>query len=568
MLRIMHAFTTVVFFLCGVIVQHDCFASPLANSSTSKLKEASSIYSNQQDKDDEAINGITSKRILIIDSSECVKLNPSRILSLTDSSLALRDAVFNIGSNYDIPIKNNSAVTLTIDSITLSGSLTDFILDTNYKKTIEPGKSTNIRITFLHNTAGDVECVFTVHTNFNQLLPGSNDSNANPTFLLKGKVIKGDLVISKGECNIYYLNTENTKCDCKNVITFSNKGMANITVDSIVFIGDSADFIFVPNDLKERRILGPNQTFELQVIPKPQSKNARSYVGKLEIYSNNRDLLKPIDVSYQSVIPRIIITSPSSFILEADTTVSIPIHISRINFPPGDPFSVLSDFRLNLPLESRHAIYNASFTIDERISSIDTTKVTDKLTASPNHDSERFYEIQNQDRDKFRFFGDTLGLLTFQYFLSEHDTINFLIKEFIITYPSSVINNVCYSSFSITNFPISIQKRKDTFCLDPFNTFFEDFIDNIRKNTNDFIASMRVSGEPVMEIQHFLKEATYAQISLYSINGMKLETVFSGIAPAELHQFRHPMSHLPPGVYFCEMVAGQFRKTIPIILNR
>lgn len=567
MLRIMHAFTTVVFFLCGVIVQHDCFASPLANSSTSKLKEASSIYSNQQDKDDEAINGITSKRILIIDSSECVKLNPSRILSLTDSSLALRDAVFNIESNYDIPIKNNSAVTLTIDSITISGSLTDFILDTNYKKTIEPGQSTNIKITFLHNTAGDVECVFTIHTNFNQLLPGSNDSNANPTFLLKGKVIKGDLVISKGECNIYYLNTENTKCDCKNVITFSNKGMANIRVDSIVFIGDSADFIFVPNDLKERRILGPNQTFELQVIPKPQSKNARSYVGKLEIYSNNRDLLKPIDVSYQSVIPRIIITSPSSFILEADTTVSIPIHISRINLPPGAQFRVLSYFRLNLPLESRHAIYNANFTIDERISSIDTTLVIDKLTASPNHDSERFFEIKNPV-DAFNFFEDILGLLTFQYFLSEHDTINILIKELIITYDSSEKNNVCYSSFSITNFPISIQKRKDTFCLDPFNTFFEDFIDNIRKNTNDFIASMRVSGEPVMEIQHFLKEATYAQISLYSINGMKLETVFSGIAPAELHQFRHPMSHLPPGVYFCEMVAGHFRKTIPIILNR
>ena len=566
MLRIMHAFTTIVFFLCGVIVQHDCFASPLVNSSTSKLKKASSIYSNQQDKDDEAINGITSKRILIIDSSECVKLNPSRILSLTDSTLALRDAVFNIKSNYDIPIKNNSAVTLTIDSITLSGSLTDFILDTNYKKIIEPGQSTNIKITFLHNTAGDVECVFTIHTNFNSLSSGSNDSNANPTFFLKGKVIKGELVISRSECNVFYLNTINDSCECKNVITFSNKGMANITVDSIVFIGDSADFILVPNDLKARKILGPNQTFELQVIPKPQSKNARSYVGKLEIYSNNRDLLKPIDVSYQSVLPSIIITSPSSFILDADTSLSIPILISRINFPPGDQFRVLSYFRLNLPLESRHAIYNANFTINERISPKDTTIVIDKLTASPNHDSERFFEIKTKG-EEFNSFEDTLGLLSFQYFLSEHDTINILIKELTITYPESVKNS-CYRSFSITNFPISIQKRKDTFCLDPFNTFFEDFIDNIRKNTNDFIASMQVSGEPVMEIQHFLKEATYAQISLYSINGMKLETVFSGIAPAELHQFRHPMSHLPPGVYFCEMVAGQFRKTIPIILNR
>jgi len=72
----------------------------------------------------------------------------------------------------------------------------------------------------------------------------------------------------------------------------------------------------------------------------------------------------------------------------------------------------------------------------------------------------------------------------------------------------------------------------------------------------------------VMEIQHFFKDPMYAEISLYSVNGMKLETVFSGLAPSDLHQFRHPMGHLTPGVYFCEMIAGPFRKTIPILLTR
>ncbi|MFM7340310.1 MAG: hypothetical protein ACKO2H_09365, partial [Bacteroidota bacterium] len=95
-----------------------------------------------------------------------------------------------------------------------------------------------------------------------------------------------------------------------------------------------------------------------------------------------------------------------------------------------------------------------------------------------------------------------------------------------------------------------------------------DFFSNLRDSTNDFTAAMRVSGEPVMEIQHYLKEPIQTEINLYSINGMKLETIFSGMAKADLQQIRHPMSHLPPGVYLCEMIAGQFRKTIPIILNR
>ncbi|MFN4989920.1 MAG: hypothetical protein ACK5F4_07735 [Ignavibacteria bacterium] len=501
---------------------------------------------------------------MIIDSAEWELRNP-KALSFSERAITLRDAEFNVPTNYDVPIKNIGSVPLTIDSITLSGSISDFIIDTTYKKTILPNQISYINIQFLHNTAGDVECTFIIHTNLKQVLPGINDSIANPTFLLKGKVNKGNLVINRDGCNVYYLNAIKDTCQCKNVLTFLNNGQVRITVDSITFIGDSADFVFDPSDLKARRILEPNQTFKLQVIPKPQSNNARNYVGKIKVYSNNRDILNPIDVSYQSVLPGIFIKSPSSFILDADTTISIPIQFSRLNFPPGIDYRILRYFKLGLPLESRHAIYNASFKIDDEITLRDKFIVTDKLAASPNHNSERFFEIQNNEIDGF--IGDTLGFLTFHYFLSEHDSINILINDLTITYPINSPGIPCYNSFSITNFPISIQKRKDI-CLDPFNNFFGDFLDNIRKSTNDFIASMKVSGEPVMEIQHFFKETTFAQISLYSVNGMKLETVFSGMAPAELHQFRHPMSHLPPGVYFCEMVAGQFRKTIPIILNR
>ncbi len=566
----MHVFIAIAIFLYGVIDLHQCFASSFTNSKTQTIKQTLISSSHEQVDGIQSNVGIESNRILIIDSAEWEVRNP-KALSFSERAITLRDAEFNVPTNYDVPIKNIGSIPLTIDSITLSGSISDFIIDTTYKKTILPNQISYINIQFLHNTAGDVECTFIIHTNLKQVLPGINDSIANPAFSLKGKVNKGNLVINRDGCNVYYLNAiKDSLCQCKNVITFLNNGQVRITVDSITFIGDSADFVFDPSDLKARRILDPNQSFKLQVIPKPQSNNARNYVGKIRVYSNNRDILKPIDVSYQSVLPGIFITSPSSFILDADTTISIPIQFSRLNFPPGIDYRVLRYFKLGLPLESRQAIYNASFRIDDEITLKDKFIVTDKLAASPNHNSERFFEIQNNEKDGF--IGDTLGFLTFHYYLSEHDSISILINDLTITYPppSNPFQsaNPCYNSFSITNFPISIQLRKDTFCLDPFNNFFGDFLYNIRKSTNDFIASMKVSGEPVMEIQHFFKEATFAQISLYSVNGMKLETVFSGMAPAELHQFRHPMSHLPPGVYFCEMVAGQFRKTIPIILNR
>ena len=77
-----------------------------------------------------------------------------------------------------------------------------------------------------------------------------------------------------------------------------------------------------------------------------------------------------------------------------------------------------------------------------------------------------------------------------------------------------------------------------------------------------------MSGESVVEIQHFIPESIHADISLYAVTGEKVENIFSGIAPTELTNRRHPLTNLPKGVYYCELRAGAFRKTIPIIITQ
>ncbi|MFN5113538.1 MAG: hypothetical protein ACK5EE_05455 [Ignavibacteria bacterium] len=502
---------------------------------------------------------------MIIDSAEWEIRNPSKTLSFSERAITLRDAVFNIPTNYEIPIKNIGSIPLTIDSITLSGSISDFILDTTYKKTIPPNQLSNINIQFLHNTAGDVECTFIIHTNLKQVLPGINDSIANPTFLLKGKVNRGNLDISKNGCNFFYLNAKAQSCQCKYEITFINNGQANILIDSIGFSGESQNFTFKPNDLKARRILGPNEYVILEVIPNPQTKDVLEYPGKITIYSNATNYVPTTDVSYKTVQPEIRLSS-TGISAKTGENITIPINFSLINYP-GDDIAIIDSFFIEFPEESRHAMSDIRLTLDDMILPSNDASyyiIEDSLNVMSKNGDKRFYNMYRNSfsdpTDPNWFMHDKIGTLSFNYFLNEHDTIRINIKELRVRDRLGR----CYNSLTLKNVPIIVQRDDDEFCLESLNDFFT----NIRNSTNDFIASLRVSGEPVMEIQHFFKETTFAQISLYSVNGMKLETVFSGMAPAELHQFRHPMSHLPPGVYFCEMVAGQFRKTIPIILNR
>jgi hypothetical protein len=129
-------------------------------------------------------------------------------------------------------------------------------------------------------------------------------------------------------------------------------------------------------------------------------------------------------------------------------------------------------------------------------------------------------------------------------------------------------NNVFCDDFFDVTYPskIIIKAKENSFCADQetLDSFFAD----IRKNQVSFTAMMPMSGESVVEIQHFVPEAMQTDIALYAVTGEKVDTIFSGIAPTELTKIRHPLKNLPKGVYYCELRTGAFRKTIPIVITQ
>ena len=166
----------------------------------------------------------------------------------------------------------------------------------------------------------------------------------------------------------------------------------------------------------------------------------------------------------------------------------------------------------------------------------------------------------------------TLGTLKFTYFLNESTVTEIIINNYKLGAVFASTNTpktkvLCDEFFDVT-YPskIIIKAKDNSFCAD--QETLESFFADIRSKKISFTAMMPMSGESVVEIQHFIPESLHADISLYAVTGEKVETIFSGIAPTELTKRRHPLTNLPRGVYYCELSAGAFRKTIPIVITQ
>ncbi|MGA1306871.1 MAG: hypothetical protein ACO30M_03130, partial [Candidatus Kapaibacteriota bacterium] len=370
-------------------------------------------------------------------------------------------------------------------------------------------------------------------------------------------------------------------CQCNKTITIVNNGIENVAFSAELLAGSNSLFEFkeyvtstgfIDFKLNNRIVLTPGEKREITVFYKPMDNIPREYVGTLKFKpeSPSSFTLDPIDISFTSVKPIVNIVADTIIYSRPGDTINIPMSFSISNLPRihnerNDSVRLIT-FKVSIPKKSLYSFYDMNFTFDKNINTLNNFLSTNQLGNDIAASKPRYYQFVNGFYNLSRNQNITyaLGELSLTYFFSEHKTSEIDIEVLNLRFEDLPI---CYPSISLDTFNIQIQNSEyqaDDFCIQ----FDNEFLSNLRNSTSDFVAAMRVSGEPVMEIQHFLKEPTQTEITLYSINGMKLETIFSGLAKAELQQIRHPMSHLPPGVYVCEMIAGQFRKTVPILLSR
>jgi hypothetical protein len=232
----------------------------------------------------------------------------------------------------------------------------------------------------------------------------------------------------------------------------------------------------------------------------------------------------------------------------------------------------LADFII--PYESRKAVRYEGLNLNSSAAEKADPKILDTLIkTNDTNKSEQLISFGLKDVDLFNFNSSlkTLGTLNFTYFLNESTVTEIIINNYklgaVFASTNSPNNVFCDEFFDVTYPPkIIIKAKEHSFCADQetLDSFFAD----IRSKKISFTAMMPMSGESVVEIQHFIPESLHADISLYAITGEKVETIFSGIAPTELTKRRHPLTNLPKGVYYCELRAGAFRKTIPIVITQ
>jgi hypothetical protein len=541
----------------------------------------------------ESISGVKTAKVLIFDTQMNPLVNPNRVNSITDNEIKLKPAVLGVEYPYEIAIINKGSKAIQIDSIKLYNPIGDFIISGYNNDFIPPDDYLVVKIRSLHNQPGDFICSFKVYTNLADISNNVPDSIANPVFTLRGNVRNTEVDIVDQGCNYYYIDSKyfNDKkrdtldptdlCQCNKTITIVNNGIENVAFSAELLAGSNSHFEFkeyVPSTgfidfkLNNRIVLTPGQNREITVFYKPMDNIPREYVGTLKFKpeSPSSFTLDPIDISFTSVKPSVNIVADTIIYSRPGDTINIPISFSMSNLPKilidrNQEFRVPT-FKVSIPRKSLTSFYNMNFTFNKNIDTLNNFINTNQLGNDIAASQPRYYQFENGFYNLSRNQNITyaLGELSLRYFFSEHKTSEIDIEVLNLRFEDLPI---CYPSISLDTFNIQIQNSEyqaDDFCIQ----FDNEFLSNLRDSTSDFVAAMRVSGEPVMEIQHFLKEPTQTEITLYSINGMKLETIFSGLAKAELQQIRHPMSHLPPGVYVCEMIAGQFRKTVPILLSR
>jgi len=524
---------------------------------------------NKQEKIDK-VNRIEAEKYLIIDVIDWESSNSGKAKDITDYSIDIARSVYNIPSNYDLPIINVSSEKIIIDSISVVFNSSDILLNTkNFPDTLLPGEKIRLNIDFLHTRPGDALCKFKLHTNLSKIKPGIDFNSANPTFTIKSIVLKGNLDYARKGCNKFYLNTINESCSCNCIdsVIFFNNGSYEIEINSIVLNGNANYFninpILLPN---QSIVISPNSNYVISIKHNP-SNDTGVFNGELIVKTKDNDSLIPIDISFKAVRPSVQVLSDSIKYMKPGTFDTIPFRIGIVDAPSIQVYNSLSSFRFSIPKKSLRSIHYPNFVLEKGIdTALQVGRFNNSLDDELHSDSLRFLQTGDAVITNNINLQHVIGRLSFKYFYNELISSEIVIDTVNIR---TLDMTPCYKSVIPLEKPFTIkiknvEENADYYC----GKNDIDFFSNLRDSTNDFTAAMRVSGEPVMEIQHYLKEPIQTEISLYSINGMKLETVFSGIAPAELHQFRHPISHLPPGVYFCEMVAGQFRKTIPIILNR
>ncbi|MFZ9977217.1 MAG: hypothetical protein ACO3GR_03900 [Candidatus Kapaibacteriota bacterium] len=509
-----------------------------------------------------------------IDSSATALVNlDSNVRIPNRHNVILSDTIAtgSFSKRYEIALRNNGNIQLNIDSVIVSGDTNGFLFDFSLlKKDILPTRPTSFIVTFNpKKQPGNWSTSLSFYTDLRRRFPDQQLQSSLEIIPVTingiAKAARPELISLPDTCSLVYVSQKaSVECNpgCNRTFIIKNNGDAELKVDSIFFAKNSPEFI---TD-NRKSIVKPGETDTIRVLLKPGIQ-VGSFTNTLMVFTNTGSFTN--DISFTSVSTSAIITIDT---IEASPgeVISIPINVQSDQLIRAQYF--LADFII--PYESRSALEFIEFNLNNSAAEKATPTRKDTLVqpidGGPNNQLLSFGLNQTGSFEQFNSSKKSLGELRFKYFLNERNVNEIRIGSYKLGYGYVVPDRepvFCDDFFNIT-YPskIIIKAKDNSFCAD--QETLESFFADIRSKKISFTAMMPMSGESVVEIQHFIPESFHTDISLYAVTGEKVATIFSGIAPTELTKIQHPLTNLPKGVYYCELRTGAFRKTIPIVITQ
>ncbi|MEY3690141.1 MAG: hypothetical protein RIT37_1703 [Bacteroidota bacterium] len=509
-----------------------------------------------------------------IDSSVTALVNlDSNVRIPNRHNVILSDTIAtgSFSKRYEIALRNNGNIQLNIDSVIVSGDTNGFLFDFSpLKKDILPTRPTSFTVTFNpKKQPGNWSTTLSFYTDLRRRFPDQQLQSSLEIIPVTingiAKAARPELISLPDTCSLVYVSQKaSVECNpgCNRTFIIKNNGDAELKVDSIFFAKNSPEFI---TD-NRKSIVKPGETDTIKVLLKPGSQ-VGSFTNTLMVFTNTGSFTN--DISFTSVSTSAIITIDTIEASPGDV-ISIPINVQSDQLIRAQYF--LADFII--PYESRSALEFIEFNLNNSAAEKATPTRKDTLVqpidGGPNNQLLSFGLNQTGSFEQFNSSKKSLGELRFKYFLNERNVNEIRIGSYKLGYGYVVPDRepvFCDDFFNIT-YPskIIIKAKDNSFCAD--QETLESFFADIRSKKISFTAMMPMSGESVVEIQHFIPESFHTDISLYAVTGEKVATIFSGIAPTELTKIQHPLTNLPKGVYYCELRTGAFRKTIPIVITQ
>ncbi|MFM8455178.1 MAG: hypothetical protein ACKOAK_00270, partial [Ignavibacteria bacterium] len=545
----------------------------------SLVKNVLTINSTPGSKSQNEVSNINLKTFVAIqkfeiDSSATALVNLDSNLRIPNRHNVILSDTIATGSfskRYEIALRNNGNIQLNIDSVIVSGDTNGFLFDFSLlKKDILPTRPTSFTVTFNpKKQPGNWSTTLSFYTDLRRRFPDQQLQSSLEIIPVTingiAKAARPELISLPDTCSLVYVSQKaSVECNpgCNRTFIIKNNGDAELKVDSIFFAKNSPEFI---TD-NRKSIVKPGETDTIKVLLKPGSQ-VGSFTNTLMVFTNTGSFTN--DISFTSVSTSAIITIDT---IEASPgeVISIPINVQSDQLIRAQYF--LADFII--PYESRSALEFIEFNLNNSAAEKATPTRKDTLVqpidGGPNNQLISFGLNQTGSFEQFNSSKKSLGELRFKYFLNERNLNEIRIGSYKLGYGYVVPDRepvFCDDFFDIT-YPskIIIKAKDNSFCAD--QETLESFFADIRSKRISFTAMMPMSGESVVEIQHFIPESFYTDISLYAVTGEKIATIFSGIAPTELTKIQHPLTNLPKGVYYCELRTGAFRKTIPIVITQ